>query len=442
MRPWPRDAARIEVPSAPNRDNAFMRLEIPRPDLEPAVYWIAAAAFLLRLVARLCQGIDHFWVNGYTLFFEIAQSIAAGKGIALANGAPTAFRVPLYPILLAGLTLGHRWFWPIAIAESLIGAATALCAALLARQMFQGPGGRSAAILAAAMTALYPYYVVHDTALQETSLFTLLTLIAVFLGLCVARSGSRATAALCGLVLGLDVLTRSPIVAFAVLVPLWLLARKRVAPGLLCATVLGATVAPWLIRNDLLVGGPVLTTEAGFELWNGNNPMLFDYYPMQSVDVSISAHVDTLDDLDQKDLPPPGSSDVAVDRWFQQKALAYIRAHPRLTVANGFRKIGAAFDWLPTPRRSLAQTLVHAFSFGPVMLAGLWAIWRHRARWRDDSLIYLLFAQFLLVTAIYFGQTNHRVFLDVYLIVFAAGAIAGTRHSDPLTSDLTKSLER
>jgi hypothetical protein len=248
-----------------------MRLEIPRPDLEPAVYWIAAAAFLLRLVARLCQGIDHFWVNGYTLFFEIAQSIAAGKGIALANGAPTAFRVPLYPILLAGLTLGHRWFWPIAIAESLIGAATALCAALLARQMFQGPGGRSAAILAAAMTALYPYYVVHDTALQETSLFTLLTLIAVFLGLCVARSGSRATAALCGLVLGLDVLTRSPIVAFAVLVPLWLLARKRVAPGLLCATVLGATVAPWLIRNDLLVGGPVLT-RGGFRTLERQQP--------------------------------------------------------------------------------------------------------------------------------------------------------------------------
>jgi hypothetical protein len=44
--------------------------------------------------------------------------------------------------------------------------------------------------------------------------------------------------------------------------------------------------------------------------------------------------------------------------------------------------------------------------------------------WRDDSLIYLLFAQFLLVTAVYFGQTNHRVFLDVYFIVFGAGVIS------------------
>jgi len=400
-----------------------MRLEISRPASERALYSIAAAAFLLRIIARLCQGIDRFWLNGYTLFFQIAQSIAAGKGIALANGAPTAFRAPLYPILLAGLTLGHQWFWPIVIAESLIGAATVLCTALLARQMFRGPGGEAAATLAAAITAVYPYYVVHDTALQETGLFTLLTLIAVVLALCVARSGGRAPAALCGLVLGLDVLTRSPIAPFAVLLPLWLMARRRVVPGLLCAAVLGLTVAPWVIRNDLLVGGPVLTTEAGFELWNGNNPMLFNTYPMQSVDVSIAAHVDTLDALSQNDLPPQGSSDVAVDRWFRQKALAYMRANQWLTVANGFRKIGATFDWFPTPRRSRAQTIMHAVSFGPVMLLGIWGMIRRRAHWRDDSLIYLLFAQFLFVTAVYFGQTNHRVFLDVYLIVFAAGVL-------------------
>lgn len=417
------DAVRLRALSGRSLDNASMPMKLPRPDLPPAIYWIAAAAFLLRLGARLGQGIDQFWVNGYTLFFEIAQSIAAGKGVALANGVPTAFRVPLYPVLVAGLTLGHRWFWPIAIAQSLIGAGTTFCAALLARKMFNGPGSKSAAILAAAMTAVYPYYVVHDTALQETSLFTLLTLIAVFLALCAVRSGSLAPAALCGLILGLDVLTRSPIAPFAVLAPLWLMARRRFTGGLVCAGVLAATVAPWLIRNDLLLGAPVLTTETGFELWNGNNAMLFDYYPMQSVDVSIAAHVDSLDAIDPADLPKAGSSDVAVDRWFRQKALAYMRAHPWQTVGNGFRKIGATFDWLPTPRRSLAQTLAHAFSFGPVMLLGMWGMIRRRADWRDDSLIYLLFAQFLAVTAVYFGQTNHRVFLDVYFIVFTAGAL-------------------
>ena len=388
------------------------------------MYWLAAAAVVLRLAARLCQGIDAFWVNGYSLFFEFAQSIAAGKGIAVANGVPTAFRVPLYPILLAGLTLGHHWFWPIAIAESIIGAGTVICAALLARRMFDGRTGQTAAVLAAAITAIYPYYVVHDTALQETSLFTLLTLVAVLLALRVACDGSLLPAATCGLVLGLDVLTRSPIAPFALLVPIWLMARRRVLPGLLCALVLGLTVLPWVWRNHELTGEAVLTTEAGFELWNGNNAMLFRYYPMQSVDVSINAHVDALSAQDQSELAHLGDNEAAIDHWYQQKALAYIRAHPWLTITNGFRKIGATLDWLPTPRRSLTQTLAHAFSFGPVMVLGLWGMWKHRSHWRDDSLIYLLFAQFLIVTAVYFGQTNHRVFLDIYWIVFGAGALA------------------
>lgn len=405
-------------------DNASMQLTFPRLGLRPAVYWIAAVAFVLRLVARMAQGLENFWVNGYTFFFDLAQSIAVGRGVALANGTPTAFRVPLYPILLAGLTFGHEWAWPVVITEALIGAVTCVCAALLAREVFCGPHTENAATLAAAITAIYPYYVVHDTALQETSFFTLLTLIAVLLALRVARSGAHFSAISCGLILGLDVLTRSPIAPFALLVPVWLAARRRVAPALLCALFLAAAVSPWLIRNTLLTGEPVLTTEAGFELWNGNNPMLFDYYPMQSVDMSINADVDALDKLDPSELPPPGSSDVAVDRWFRERALDYMRTHPWLTVVNGFRKIGAAFDWLPTPRRSRTQSVLHLVSFGPVMVLGIWGMWLRRGQWRDDSLIYLLFAQFLLVTAIYFGQTNHRVYLDVYLIVFAAGAIA------------------
>ena len=400
-----------------------MRTEVSQPGLDPAVYWITAGAFVLRLVARLLQGIDSFWINGYTFFFDIARNIADGKGIAAANGVPTAFRVPLYPIFLACLTLGHRWFWPVAIAESLIGAATVFCAALLAREIFSSLPGRSAATLAAAITAIYPYYVVHDTAMQETSLFTLLTLIAVLLALRTAREGAPWSAVLCGLALGLDVLTRSPIAPFALLVPIWLLTRKRLMPALMCALVLGLSVAPWLARNDRLTGRPVLTTEAGFELWNGNNPMLFNYYPMESVDVSIAANLDALSASDQRQLAESGTNEAAVDHWYQQKALAYMRGHPGLTVINGLRKIGATFDWLPTPRRSRAQAIAHFFSFGPVMLLGLWGFWVHRAHWRDDSLLYLLFAQFLLVTAVYFGQTNHRVFLDVYLIVFAAGAI-------------------
>jgi hypothetical protein len=65
-------------------------------------------------------------------------------------------------------------------------------------------------------------------------------------------------------------------------------------------------------------------------------------------------------------------------------------------------------------------------------------MWRHRAHWREDSLIYLLFATFMLVTAIFWAQTSHRAYLDVYWIVFGSGALAQTvlapRNSQTATS--------
>jgi hypothetical protein len=38
--------------------------------------------------------------------------------------------------------------------------------------------------------------------------------------------------------------------------------------------------------------------------------------------------------------------------------------------------------------------------------------------------VYVLFATFILVTAAFWAHTSHRVYLDVYWIVFAAGALA------------------
>lgn len=395
----------------------------------PAVYWLVALAFVLRLVARPFNlGIHDFWVNGYRFFFEIAQSIAQGHGIGSADGTPETYRVPFYAIVLAGLTLGHQTFWPIAIAESAIGAGIAFCAALLARFMFSGPHSERAAALAAGIAAIYPYYVIHDTALEETSLFTLLTIIATIVLMKAARSESDRVApgALAGLVLGLDVLTRLAIVPVALLAPLWLIWQKRVRAGITCAIILPLVVLPWIWRNYLITGTPTLSTESGLQFWSGNNGYLFRYYPRQSRDVSTDEALRSLSAQDEKELQQLAGDDVATDRWFRHKGFLYIRAHPWETIRDGFRKNIAGFSWLPSPRRGTIRNVIHALSYGPVMLLGLWGMWRRRAKWREDSLIYLQFASFVLITAAYWAHTSHRSYLDVYWIVFGAGAIAET----------------
>jgi hypothetical protein len=401
----------------------LMPLRLQKPNLPRAVYWFSFLAFALRLIARLHTGIADFWVNGYTFFFDMAQSIAAGKGIAI-EGVPTAFRVPLYPIFLAALTMGHKAFWPIAITQSMIGAGTTFCAALLARQMFRGPAAARAATLAAAITAVYPYYVVHDTALQETSLFTLLTLAAVMLLRQTEQTAKLTLGASAGLLLGLDVLTRATIAPFALVAPLWLVWRKRTRAGVVCAILLVLTVAPWLWRNYILTGTPTLSTESGVELWNGNNGFLFSHYPQESSDLSKADALEALSHSDKQYLERIANDEELTSRWFFHKALAYIESHPRQTVIDGLRKNAAGFSWLPSPRHGWASNLVYAMSYGPVMLVGLWGMWRRRSCWREDSLVYALFAAFVMVTAVFWAHTSHRVYLDVYWIVFAAGALA------------------
>jgi hypothetical protein len=406
-------------------DSDSMPGQLQRPDLPSAVYWFTALAFALRLAVRLCTGSTGFFVTGYSFLFEMAQSIATGFGISLADHVATAFRMPLYSMFLAAVTFGHEAFLPIVIAQSLVGAGTTFSAALLARQMFGGQLGTKAAILASGITAVYPYYVIHDTGLQDTSLYTLLTLLAVIVLQRVPRTGSLSIAALGGCILGLDVLTRSTIAPFAALACLWLAGRRRIADGLMCAVVVVLIVSPWVWRSYELTGVPTLSTESGMELWTGNNGFLFCCYPRESSDVSKEVAKNALTAQDRLELMRLIGNEANVDRWFLHRAVAYIRTHPWATVRDGVRKDVAAFGWLPSPSKNLGANLVHAFSYGPVMLLGLWGMARRRTRWRDDSLIYVLFGTFILVTAVFFGATSHRVFLDVYWIVFGAGALAG-----------------
>src|SRR5215475_15851981 len=97
---------------------------------------IILLAFAVRVAVRWSFGGADFWQHGYTFYFALAKNIAAGNGFAFDGHAATAFRVPLYPMLLAAVTLGYQAFIPVLFTQALIGAGTVWCAAMLAREMF------------------------------------------------------------------------------------------------------------------------------------------------------------------------------------------------------------------------------------------------------------------------------------------------------------------
>ena len=137
---------------------------------------ILLAAAALRFGVRMGLGIDGYWTSGYSLYHDLARELAAGRGFCLRGTC--AWVPPLYPMMLAAsILLWGTHALPVIALQALIGAATAACAFAIGQRVFD----RRVGLLAAAFTAFYPYYVVHDTALQDTSLHALLTATSVTL---------------------------------------------------------------------------------------------------------------------------------------------------------------------------------------------------------------------------------------------------------------------
>jgi hypothetical protein len=183
-------------------------------------------------------------------------------------------------------------------------------------------------------------------------------------------------------------------------------------------------MALWLIRAYQLTGSVRLSTQDGFFLWLGNNPYTFSHYPQESIDRSQAVALAALSSQENRELEERGQNAGLVDEWFRKKGLDYIGDHPWQTLGNGLRKIVDAFGVLPSPRRSFWPSSVYALSYGPVMILGLWGMWVSRRHWREHSIFYAQFVAFAAVTAVFFGHTSYRAYLDVYWIIFAAGVLA------------------
>lgn len=366
------------------------------------------------------MGAADFWDNGYSFFYDLASNVAAGKGLCI--GGDSAMRMPAYPLFLALTALaGKNYLW-IVIPQALLGAGTVLCAYLIARDLF----GHSTGIVAAVLTALYPYYVVHDIALQETGLFTFLTALPVFLLLRARRGYLMAEWALAGLVLGTAVLTRQTLAPFAAGALVWIGVFSegshwqklyRVSAVLL---PLGLIVGSWMARNYLVVGAPVLTSEFGRQLWNANNAKTFSHYPTESIDRSEAEAFQALTPAERLELQEASANEIRESDWFLKKGLDYIQVHPLGTLGAAGRKIAAGFSWSFNPRREPLVQAVYLVSYGSIAILGLFGSVLTRRRWKEHSLIYLLFLTFVGVTSVFWAHTSHRSYLDVYLIVFSA----------------------
>src|SRR5215470_8713676 len=305
----------------------YVKARVAHRWLVLAVLFVAAAA--MRIVVRMAFGEQYFWKNSYLIYYSLAENVISGKGFCI--GTKCAWLPPLYPLFLAVSAAADQSYLLVIVPQALMGAGTALCAFLIGRHIFSARVG----ILACGMTAFYPYYVVHDTALQETGMVTFLTALSIWLLLRASKLNRNRDWFLAGLALGSTALTRvsvAPVIAIGLLwCAIWgpggkFAERLRNCLFLFLAVIL--VVGPWLARTYHVIGAPVLNSQTGVALWTGNNPDTFSHYPMGSIDRSRDEAWLKMTPADREELERLADNEIATSNWFARRALTYVRQNP------------------------------------------------------------------------------------------------------------------
>lgn len=203
---------------------------------------------------------------------EIAKNLAAGRGFMYAD-FPTALRPPVYPAFLAAVyrLFGHD-YTAVRLLQGLAEAFTVVLTYLIGRRFF----GRGVAAAAGIAVALQPALVVNSGFLLTETLYTLILTGSFYLFLRSQYELSRGLAVGAGVLLGLGALCRPTglalplVLAFGVLFCDRKLQRLKLAAA--AALIALLTVAPWTIRNAVVLGTltPVSNSSFGIVLWMGS----------------------------------------------------------------------------------------------------------------------------------------------------------------------------
>jgi 4-amino-4-deoxy-L-arabinose transferase-like glycosyltransferase len=208
-------------------------------------------------------------------YLPMARSLASGQGFVF-RGRPTAYRPPLYPLILVPAVCLGRWqSWGIAVLHLGLGAATVWMTATAA----SGFGwSRRRALAAAIIAACDPVLAWQSrSVMTETPAAFLVAATLAGLG-----HGNRRGAILGGVGFGLAALCRPSLLATAALTILAALSappgppRERIQRAGLLTLTIALVLSPWMIRNLVVLGHPICTTtHGGYTLALANNPVYY-----------------------------------------------------------------------------------------------------------------------------------------------------------------------
>lgn len=426
-------------------------------------------AVAVRTLSALYEGqavVSLPGVDDQISYDALAGRVLSGRGFSFPTdwwpltraGEPTAHWSFVYTLYLAGVyaLFGHAPLVARLIQALVAGLAHPWLAWRIGNRIF----GQRTGLVAAAISAVYAYFVYYSGALMTETFYLLAILWVVDRatgmvgdngpGQRVPRSRLLRTLQtyrawlVLGVALGAAALLRQVFLLFVPFLFAWLLwalglrrmsrevgsriERLRAVISGLCVTILVllVLVVPWTLRNYQAFGSFVLlNTNAGYAFFWANHP------------VHGSKFVAILPSKTYHDLVPQelrGLDEAALDRALLRAGLQFVADDPVRYARLSLSRFGDYFAFLPSSESSPFSNLARVLSFGvslPFMLYGVFIsglAYRPRASAPTNQrtmtvLLYLFIAGYSAIHLLSWALIRYRLPVDAIAILFGALAI-------------------
>lgn len=384
-------------------------------------------------------------VRGDDGFFELAENVLAGNGFSWSPSAPYApnpLRTPGYSYVLAAL-IGAFGVAGTALVQLLVASILPPLGMRIAERI---ANSRTIGIAAGVILALDPTLALLSFQFYTETFFLVLFFFWILISLTYLERKKLTSLILGAVLLGCAILVKTS----AQYVPLLFVPfivwrhgrsdwRRGAAHASLYLLIVGAILAPWIVRNTLVFGVPGLSAQTPFVLYTNLAPAV----------LSVARGSDFLDEREAFLTPAEYKGDaitLANGGDYSARAFEIVRAHPTATLFVASKSLFTFFtnDGFYT---LLARTGHTPEDFLPLLIVArlIWImitlaafvgalVYLLTQRSQLAILIILLVAYFALTsTAAAFG-TNPRYRLPVDPIILAlagigyASLIAWIRH--------------
>ena len=255
-----------------------------------------------------------------------------------------------------------------------------------------------------------------------------------------------------GVLLGLAALCRPTIWAYVVLslaAALWLRLNTRdrrfAGPSreivVLAVTTL-LVVSPWMIRNAIVFGRPIVTTtHGGYTLLLGNNESFYRDVVTQPFGATwpadkLAAWQQTIEvEIDRQGVPR--TDEVARDAAMKSLAIEWMRANPAATLSCVWFRIRNLWSPVPLERDGIPNFVVWVVGayYTTVLLSVVVGLTRQRLHPRGQAASQALLLSLTLLHALYWANTRMRAPAVPVLAILAVAGIGRLSRISPIEPD-------